>query len=246
MAARSLWLVGGAALAVALFLPGPAAGQVEAALALKKGIELRKAERYTEAVAALEDAVARAPTWAVARLELARALLDTGAAPSAIAPHLEAARRSDPDNPRLYYLLGLLEEERGRPEAAAAAFERALALRPSLRDARVRLGRLLLASGRAEAAARVLEPARADAPRSLALRALLAQAYEAAGRLAEAEREWVAISRLYPKNPYHLERLARFYERTGEVAKARRVRRRADALSGRKRRRLRPLPKSRR
>ncbi len=215
-------------------------------MALKRGLEARKAGRLSEARSALEEAVTEAPTWSVARLELAQTLLELGAPPAKIAPHLDAARRSDPDNPRLYYLLGLLAEERRNPEEAAAAYARALHLRPSLSDARIRLGRLHLEAKRYHQAIATLEPAKPGPANALALHIYLARAYEGIGDFARAEARLRAIVRNYPKHPYHLERLARFYERIGRPEAARRARRRADATSGRKARRLRPLPRSRR
>lgn len=214
--------------------------------AIQAGIAAREDGRWGEAAAYFREAVAAAPTWAPARLELAQALLRTGGSLDEIGQQLEHARLVDPDNPRLNYLTGLLMEERREPAQAAAAYEQALALRPSLEDAHLRLGRLLLREGKADEAVTHLEHVVRYQKGNLAARANLAEAYEQAGRLDAAAAQLETIAALYPDNPYHLQRLARFYERHGETKKAEDARRRADAASGREKRKLRPLPKSRR
>jgi len=214
--------------------------------ALKAGMEAREGARWTEARGHLEAAVAVAPTWVLARLELADVLLHLGASAREVGQHLEAARLVDPESPRLHLLLGLNHEAAGHPAQAAAAFETALELRPSLTDVRLRLGRLLLGEKKAKEAANHLALYVAVHPEALAGRALLAQALEASGDLLGAEQALRGAAERFPDNAYNWQRLAAFHERHGQTRKAKRALAEADKHSPRRRRDLRPLPKSRR
>lgn len=213
---------------------------------LLAGVAARKAGRWSEAVTDFRRAATEVPGWAIAHLELAAALLRTGAPPTAVEREIAEAKRLDPGNPRLYYVQGVYLELVHKPTAAAASYEAALAKRPSLVDARLRLGRLYLDAGRIPEAIADLEAAVRARGSDLAARANLAEAYEKAGDLDRAAAQLATIANMYPDNPYQLYRLARFYRRHGMEAKARRVMKRADALSHRRRRHLRPLPRSRR
>jgi predicted Zn-dependent protease len=223
-----------------------ASAQTAPRAALRAGVEARAAGHLREAARHLEVAVRAAPTWVLARLELAEALLRLGAEPKEIGEHLEAARLIDPENPRLYYLQGLNHEAAGHEVQAAAAFETALELRPSLDAARLRLGRLLLREDKAEEAVLHLRRYAEGHPGEVAGWSLLAQAAEATGDLGLAERALREVTRRFPENAYHWQRLADFYRRHGWKAKARRALAQAERRSPRRRRKLRPLPPSRR
>lgn len=215
--------------------------------ALLDGVEAGEAGRWAEAVDLFASALAAAPTWAAAHMEMAHALLMTEGDPSIIGQHLAQARLLELKNPRLHYLEGLLMEEQNRAEMAVSAYERAIELRSSLLDARLRLGRLLLQEGEPEEAITHLEVAVRLSPELLPARANLAAAYEEAGRVDDAARQLEAIANLFPDNPFHLQRLASLYERHGREEEAREVMRRADEIdSSGKRPPMRPLPPSRR
>jgi tetratricopeptide (TPR) repeat protein len=215
--------------------------------ALLAGVAAREGGAWGEAIALFRSALAAAPTWSAAHLELAEALLMTGGDPGEIGQHLQHVRLLDRDSPRLHYLEGLLMEERREPAMAAAAYERAVEVRPSLFDARIRLGRLLLDEGHVDEAIVHLEAAVRIDPSNLPARANLARAYEDAGRVEEAERQLQQVAALFPDNPFHIQRLAAFYERHGREREAREAMRRAEAIEpGRQQQRMRPLPPSRR
>ncbi|MDF1562047.1 MAG: tetratricopeptide repeat protein [Deltaproteobacteria bacterium] len=229
----------------ALALFGTGAG-VDPRVALKAGVQAREAARYAEAREHLEKAVEAAPTWVLARLELADALLHLGAKPGEVGQHLEAARLVDEGNPRLHLLMGLNHEAAGQGPLAAASFETALELRPSLTEVRLRLGRLLLAEEKAKEAAEHLAIYVEAHPEAIAGQTLLAQALEAAGDLGGAERALRLAAERFPDNAYNWQRLADFHERHGQSKKAAAARAQAEKVSPRQKRDLRPLPKSRR
>ena len=235
-----------ALLVVALAAAPAAATGTNALGSLRAGVTARQAGDWGTALQDFQAAVAASPTWGLANLELAFAILRTGGSLDAVARHLAQARKADPGNPRVHYLAGLLAEARHHPEAAVAAYQAAVARRPSLVGAQLRLGAVLLGLGRAADAIPHLEAAAHVGGRALAARANLADAYEKVGDLKKAEVELKTLVALFPRNAYQLTRLARFYQRHGRKREARRVLRRADALSGRRHRRLRPLPRSRR
>ncbi len=215
--------------------------------ALFAGVEASDAGRFGEALALFRSALAAAPTWSAAHLETAHALLMVGGDTRLIGQHLEQARLLERDSPRLHYIEGLLMEEIRKPERAAAAYERAVDVRPSMLDARLRLGRLLLQEGQLEGATEHLESAVRLAPALLPARANLASAYEAAGRIDDAASQLETVASLFPDNPFHLQRLADLYERHGRTADAREVMRRVEQLGpAEERPRMRPLLPSRR
>jgi tetratricopeptide (TPR) repeat protein len=86
-----------------------------------------------------------------------------------------AAGQRAPEDFRWPYLLGLLLEQAGRLDEAAAAFERALRPADKYYPAFIRLAEVELARGRTEAAAAALEAPRAHAPDDPALLAALGQ-----------------------------------------------------------------------
>ncbi len=226
---------------------GPSEAVEDPHAVLMEAAEAVDAGRFGEAISLLRGVLSVMPTWSAAHLELAQALLLSGGNPEEIGQHLQEARLLGRKSARFYYLEGLLMEERGQPKMAAAAYEQAVEMRPSLLDARVRLGRLLLDEGHNEDAIIHLEAAVRIDHAFLPARANLALAYEAVGLIEEAAEQMMRIADLYPENAFHLHRLAELYERHGMVEKAREVRERAEKVKpGPDRPPMRPLLPSRR
>lgn len=224
-----------------------ARGPVNPRVALDEGVQAKRAGHWADAARHFERAVQASPTWVLARLELAEALLQIGSDPDQIGQHLAQVGLIDDRNPRYHYLSALLHEQQGRPRQAAASYEQALSYRPSLLEARVRLGRLLVREESAAEAVEHLEYAVERRPDDLAARSALAEAYEKSGAVANAEREYRSIAKRFPANAYHLDRLAVFYDRHRMTIKAQATRKRAQRLSSAARvRKMRPLPPSRR
>lgn len=224
-----------------------ARGPVDPRVAVDEGVQAKQAGHWADAARHFERAVEASPTWVLARLELAEAMLQLGLDPNQIGQHLAQVGLIDDGNPRYHYLSALLHEQQGRPRQAAAAYEQALSYRPSLVDARVRLGRLLVREDSPAEAVEHFEYAVARRPDDLAARSGLAQAYEKSGAVAEAERALRSIAKRFPANAYHLDRLAAFYDRHRMTTKAQATRKRAQRLSAAVRaRKMRPLPRSRR
>jgi tetratricopeptide (TPR) repeat protein len=91
---------------------------------------------------AFEKAIALDPRFAQAHISLSLVLAQVGEADGA-ARHLEAALEIEGDSPAAayaHYLRGLLYSEQERPEQAASAFVKAVALRPDYADAFLHLG----------------------------------------------------------------------------------------------------------
>jgi tetratricopeptide (TPR) repeat protein len=86
------------------------------------------------------------------------------------------------------YNLGVALENQGRLEDARAEYERALALKPALRQAAVNLGVLLEKQGDPRAAAAAYQAAMRDFPDDAVSRERLAVLYRASGQLDEAWR----------------------------------------------------------
>ncbi len=208
--------------------------------ALTEALAREEAGDAPAALAGAEAVVRANPTWALARLEVARLLLKTGGSLEHAEAHLDAAGALSPDNPRVHYLRGLLWEERGEPSRAMEAHEVAVLYRPSYEDARFRLVGLASARGdwlKTELHARFLSRLR---PEWVQVRLLLAHALEQQERLVEAERELTGLHELLPANALVARRLAEFYERTDRPKLAEKLRKGLGEPAQRRMRELKP------
>jgi predicted Zn-dependent protease len=190
----------------------------------------------------LEAALAAAPGYGDARVELADLLVADGRDLDRAEALLGGAA---PGTPRQHLVLARLAEARG--DDAGAAVEYALALaEEDDPDVRFRRALVLERKGRLDEATEELERVRAARPEDPLVRGRLAERYEAAGRLTEAEAELRFLADGDPERAAHWDRLARFYERTGRAKDAREADGRARAAAARPERELRPLLPSRR
>ena len=210
---------------------------------LPEALALEAAGDDAGALAALEALVRSRPTWELPRLEAARLLLKTGGALDQAEAHLNAVASLAPNNPRAWYLRGLLWEERGDRLQAIRAYEQAVQQRSSYEDARFRLGGLWASQGdwlKSELHYRYLARAR---PEWVQVRLQLAEVLEKQERVQDAEVELLAARSLQPASPLVLRRLADFYARTGRPQLAEKVRK---SMEPQQKRNLRALKPSRR
>lgn len=91
--------------------------------------EHRRAGEYAEAIRVCREGLARHPTYASARVTLARALAATGDLDAADA-EFQTARRDSPDNLAAVRSLAELHQRRGRLREAFEAYRDARALAP--------------------------------------------------------------------------------------------------------------------
>lgn len=195
----------------------------------------------------LEQAVAESRGWLLPRLELAEMAVRRR---ERLAEEREALLReagADSRVPRAQRLLAELAELLGDDEAAAAAWTRAIELRPGEADYHARRAAVLYRLGRFGEAAddwAVAARARPDEPH---LQMQRAEALERAGRIAEARQAHEEAIRLQPGREMPVRRYARFLERQGFEREAAARHAEADRLRSRplpERRNLRPLPPS--
>ncbi len=223
-----------------LTAPSPQAVTPPARSPLADALALEAAGDDAGALAATEALVQAQPSWELPRLEAARLLLKTGGALERAEAHLDAALRLAPNNPRAWYLRGLLWEERDDRPQAIRAYETAVQHRSSYEDARFRLGGLWALQGdwlKSELHYRYLARAR---PEWVQVRLQLAEVLEKQERVDDAERELLAARSLQPTSPLVLRRLADFYERTGRPQLAEKVRKSMEPQPQRKLRQLKP------
>jgi tetratricopeptide (TPR) repeat protein len=211
-----------------------------------RGRALLQAGNPAGAVTELEKAVAALPTWGLAQIELAEALMAAGESPERQEKALEEARKLLPDNPRAWVLSARWLERNGKPEDAIGACRKALELSSNLVDTRIQLGLLLAQLGRPSEAIPVLQQAISERPQERGLRANLADAYEKTGNLFAAEAQLRELFRLSGGSPVFANRLAAFYERTGQSKKAAGGKRSSKQVPHTSARKMRPLPDSRR
>jgi tetratricopeptide (TPR) repeat protein len=227
----------------ALTAPPAAQAATSTPATLQDALALEAAGDDAAALAAVEALVRDRPTWELPRLEAARLLLKMGGALEQAEAHLNAVAGVAPNNPRAWYLRGLLWEERGDRMQAVRAYEQAVQYRASYEDARFRLGGLWASLGdflKSELHYRYLARAR---PEWVQVRLQLAEVLEKQERLLDAENELLAARSFQPGSPLVLRRLADFYERTGRPALAQKVRK---SMEPQQKRRMRELKPSRR
>lgn len=157
----------------------------EAAAALPRA--LRELGRHQEAAEAAERALIAQPDNVEALLEAGRAHIARGQAFYGIA-HLERAARLAPDDWRPHSLLGVAFEQTRRPEDAAAAWARGLALSPENPAILTNMAMGPMMAGDLAMAESLLRRAAAHPEAGLKVRQNLALVLGLKGELGEAER----------------------------------------------------------
>ncbi len=195
----------------------PAAAPEEAYRANNRGVGLLEQYRFADAVVELQKAVALAPQYAQARVNLAIAQL--------YIPDLAAARKAAieasslaPRSPQPPFVLGLIARAEGDTEEALRELGRVRALDPDDVGTNVQLGQVLLEARRYDEAIRVLEAAaRAEAFHVTAAYSL-GTALVRAGRRDEGAAVLARFEKLR-ESPYRTQ-LGRNYLEQGRYAEA--------------------------
>ncbi len=233
------------AFALALALPLAAApnpmGDFQAA---------RAAEQAGDAAAAgrlLEQVCLEAPSWALARIELAQVRLAQGDAAQARGLASQAVQL-DATSPRGWHVLSLADEAAADLPGAIDADQHALALRPGYAEAEDHLARVEWNAGRHADAIELYLHIVEERPNEVGPLALLASAEEEDGRLEAAEQALRTLVAIEPTSAGWHRRLGRLLQQEGKERDAAQELAKADRLVGEKRqqRHLRPLLPSRR
>jgi tetratricopeptide (TPR) repeat protein len=191
---------------------------------------------YADAIHWLEKAVEFEPKNIDAWYYLGRAYYTRA--------RLKEARRAfltvldlDPQNVRAESNLGLIFESDAQPEAAIAAYRKAIAwqeqsLHPS-EQPYVNLGNLLIEQGQTREAITPLERAVVLAPNNAFCHIALGMAYRESGELEAARRELEKGTQLEPDNAKAHYQLGRLYKDTHDLNRAQAEFRRTDELKAR-------------
>jgi tetratricopeptide (TPR) repeat protein len=124
------------------------------------------------------------PVLAAAQLYYGLGFLDDALALSVRALLIE------PNNPSIYFNIGLIYLKQKHPPQAVDALEHAISLDPTMKKARLLLATAYTDSGRPDGAMRTLQDGIRLNPESPDLMVSLGEAYLAAGRLPDAEAEF--------------------------------------------------------
>ncbi len=176
-------------------------------------------ERPHEAVPLLTRAVALAPGWVRARVELAAALDRAGLGARAVSMRLALGDLTPPTLPAVV-AAATGARRLGRLDRAAGLLRTALALKLDDEAARASLAQLLTARGDVGGAAALHAEALRLDPSDTGLRLRLAELLAANGRLEEAEAAWGAVLALCPEEAEAWERRGRARLRAGRRAEA--------------------------
>jgi Tfp pilus assembly protein PilF len=151
------------------------------------------------------------------------AALDVKAATAGI------ARQQPGENPAVYYQLGRFYQAQNRFDAAAAAYEKALAIDTRFYEARNGLGVIYAAQGKHDRAIEQFRIALAQAPLAAHLHNNLAQAYFLQGKYPEAVASFESAAKFDPYNSGTLVRLSQAYAKAGLPGKSQAALRKAQS-----------------
>lgn len=218
----ALLLVAGMSLAT----PAPIAGALPAIPhpdleTLEPAVRQQLAGAREELEAVLADPEATAGDRARAYGELGRFYLLYHLREAALACFAQASAQA-PGDFRWSYYSGLLHQEDGNWERAAAALGRTLELEPAYAAARVRLGQVELERGRLEAAEEAFREALDPAGTRAAAHFGLGRIAAARERWAEAAEQFEAGLAIQPEASSLRYPLAMAYRRLGDLERARR------------------------
>jgi len=172
------------------------------------------------ALSLLEELLAKAPDNAAVQQAISRIQLsqrDWGAL-SKTAGRLKATR---PDHPLGYHLEGLSLQQAGEQEAAIAAFDKALAIRPGAVEPLIAVARSELRLQRFDAAEQRVSGVLKDNPANVFARNLLGDIYLASGKLEQGREQFEEAIRIHPRSPRAYARLAQLQIADGDSVAAR-------------------------
>ena len=162
--------------------------------------------RRGEAITAFEAALAGHPDFAVARINLGDALLQSGRYEEAIT-HYQRALSLHPGLAAVHHNLGWALLQLERDDEACASLERTIVLQPEHVDAHLNLGLVLLKQGRFEEAIAVNRRALAIRDDLVAAHLNIAFAQHSLGRREDAlagYRQAIAVDPSHPRPHYNM------------------------------------------
>src|SRR5579859_3387908 len=167
------------------------------------------------AIAALQEALDHNPDHAPVHLALARAHASCGLWRESQRA-AEAARRLDPDDPKIVQLVAEAAAAQGDHEGALAAWREAVALAPNDVGALVRLARGLLEAGKSDEARQVFAQTLAASPGSAEAHLAAGQAYM---HLGEIDQAFTVLSQAVELAPHNADVQASFGKAAAKAAK---------------------------
>ncbi|MEM9532754.1 MAG: tetratricopeptide repeat protein [Pseudomonadota bacterium] len=165
----------------------------EAQQCLRRG-DIERARQLLDQLAAADPG-----DW-LSPVQLAELYESQGAFAAAL-DHARQALERKPGDPKLLAKIGLLAQKAAQPEAAAAAYERAIAGDAAFRHLKFNLANCWFAVGRFSAAADAYEDVLAERPDHDVARANLAEALEKLARYGEAQRHADELLARAPVDP---------------------------------------------
>ena len=182
--------------------------------------------------------------WGLVHLQLGQMSLDTDTNSSRAVRHLKKAASLIPTNPRAHHQLGIAHQFNGNCSMAQKSFRKAIELRNTYVAAHLSQAQCEESTGKKKAAIQTLETILAFKRNHEGAIGNLARLYETQGRTSQAEKMLTRLTKLQPKAFAYYLALGNFYERQGNLKGAKQAFDKANALNPRKRRKMRPLLKS--
>jgi tetratricopeptide (TPR) repeat protein len=210
---------------------------------MRRGLDLAQTGNHFAAIEAFDKALTDDPYQGLTHLAAAESHLFTDNDASKMRNHLTTAVLLLPQNPRAHSRLADYLAEIGEADAAITHWRCALALKPSLTEARLNLGRYLLTLDRAPEAEMELR-AIDGGPTDPVVLALVGDALTKQGKLPEAAQAIEEAAKRSGPSATLLRKAADLYDAAKNRLSARRVRAQADRIDPPPReRKMRPLNK---
>jgi arylsulfatase A-like enzyme/predicted Zn-dependent protease len=178
--------------------------------------------RAEEAVTAFEQAARRRPNDPLVSTALATVLLSADR-PEAAKRTLEAVRKAHPEDPRVYFLLGMVAEQEGRVDDALALYRKTLALNPRSAPAHVEIASLAFGRRDIHTAERELDSAIELDPKVASARFWRGQILESQGRLDQAVTEYREELDASPRDLRTAYALSEAYAKLGRPAEQQKI-----------------------
>jgi tetratricopeptide (TPR) repeat protein len=154
---------------------------------------------HAEAYKAIDEVIAKHPTYAQGHLVRGRFLLDEGKLDNALS-EAPTAVKLEPGSADAQFLLGLVHERRRELEPAAAAFNEVLRLNPRAQAAQLRLAQVQLQRGSPADTTKLAGQVAERQPGNLEARLMLARGYLASGDVDRAVTVTRELLSSYPES----------------------------------------------
>jgi tetratricopeptide (TPR) repeat protein len=213
-----IWMPGPAETETANAPPDPK-DMIHTHLYVQRGREFIRQDRFDEAIGEFRKVIAANPRSLSTYFDLASAYLGKGEPEQAREP-MTGALKLDPQNPRVYSMMGVVENRLGNKDEAIKLFQRALELDPRFEEAYVNMAALWQQAGDLDKAEEAVRTVLKSTPTHAGAHSRLGSLLLVKGKLSEAEAELRAALKTDPYHAQAYTSLGVLYDQQGRYDEA--------------------------